>query len=627
MIGQIELRILASRYPNALAALARISAIEGELALPAPTVHVVSDVHGEHEKLRQVINNASGSLRPFVAGLFPAISPGELDQLLALIYYPHETWVAKAHDALAFVERGAVIIRALARRYTIERVEQIIPDPFDPMFREIVFAPALGRASDWTARLIAPLVRTGRELALVRMVARVIRNLAVGELVVAGDLGDRGPRIDKVIELLEQQPDVAIAFGNHDCDWIAACLGQPAAVATVVRLSLRYGRTAQLEEGYGISLEPLRELAKIYGDDPALQFFAKGNSDTQLARMQKAIAIVQLKLEGALVQRHPEWQLESRALLHRIANGSVTIDGATYPMLDTNLPTRDPSAPYALAPAEQRCIDALVREFTGSSVLWRQIQFVVAHGQMFLRRDRCAIFHGCVPVDGAGNFLPLVVDGEPRAGKALFDALDRVIARAMRTRSSDDLDLVYYLWTGPLSPCFGKDKMATFETYFVADKATHAEHKNPYFSLIHDAAFCGRVLREFGVDPERGYIINGHVPVKLEQGEAPIKRSHRAITIDGAFAAAYGDKGFSLVLDPDRLYLAQHHHFGGADAVVKTGDDLVPSVSDVEVYDRPRTVGDTERGDELRAEVAALEQLVQAFDDNVVRATATGGHT
>jgi fructose-1,6-bisphosphatase-3 len=216
--------------------------------------------------------------------------------------------------------------------------------------------------------------------------------------------------------------------------------------------------------------------------------------------------------------------------------------------------------------------------------------------------------------------------GEPRAGKALFDALDRVIQRAVRTRDPNDLDLVFYLWTGPRSPCFGKDKMATFETYFVADKATHAEHKNPYFSLIHDAGFCGRVLREFGVDPERGYIINGHVPVKLEQGEAPIKRSHRAITIDGAFAAAYGDKGFSLVLDPDRLYLAQHHHFDGADAVVKTGGDLVPSVSDVEVYDRARTVGDTERGDELRAEMAALEQLVQAFDDNVVRATATGGH-
>ena len=443
-----------------------------------------------------------------------------------------------------------MIIRALAARYTIEHVEAIIPDPFDPLFRELLFAPELGRASDWIARLVAPFLRHGRELELVRMVARVIRNLAVGELVVAGDLGDRGPRIDKVIELLEQQPDVAITFGNHDCDWIAACLGQPAAVATVVRLTLRYGRSSQLEEGYGISLDPLRQLAKVYTDDPATQFMAKGSTDGAIARMQKAISIVQLKLEGELFQRHPEWQLEHRAVLHRVdlERKTVALYGTTYPLLDAYLPTLDPRAPYTLSPAEQACIDALVHEFTASPALWRQIQFVARHGKMYLRRDRCAIFHGCMPVDAAGNFLPLVVDGEPRAGRPLFDALERVIQRAIRKRDPDDVDLVFYLWTGPLSPCFGKDKMATFETYFVADKATHAEHKNPYFSLIHDAAFCGKVLAEFGVDPARGYLINGHVPVKLEAGEQPIKRSHRAITIDGAFAAAYGDKGFSLVL-------------------------------------------------------------------------------
>ena len=628
VIELVHLRTLASRFPNVEAALARIAGLEAALALPTPTIHVVSDVHGEHEKLRQVINNASGSLRPFVANVLQ-LPPHELDELLALVYYPHETWAAKPPidppaAALAFTERGAAIIRALAARYTIEHVEAIIPDPFDPLFRELLFAPELGRASDWIARLVAPFLRHGRELELVRMVARVIRNLAVGELVVAGDLGDRGPRIDKVIELLEQQPDVAITFGNHDCDWIAACLGQPAAVATVVRLTLRYGRSAQLEEGYGISLEPLRELAKVYGDDPATQFMAKGSSDANIARMQKAIAIVQLKLEGELFQRHPEWQLEHRAVLHRISNNAIELYGTTYPLLDTHLPTLDPRAPYVLSPAEQTCIDALVREFVGSPTLWRQVQFVVRHGKMYLRRDRCAIFHGCMPVDADGNFLPLVVDGEPRAGRPLFDALERVIQRAIRKRDPVDVDLVFYLWTGPLSPCFGKDKMATFETYFIADKATHAEHKNPYFSLIHDAAFCAKVLAEFGVDPARGYLINGHVPVKLEQGEAPIKASGRAITIDGAFAAAYGDKGFSLVLDANRMYLAQHHHFDGADAVVRRGDDLVPTVSDVEVYDRPRIVGDTEKGDELRAEIAALEQLVRAFEDNQVR--ATGGH-
>jgi fructose-1,6-bisphosphatase-3 len=240
------------------------------------------------------------------------------------------------------------------------------------------------------------------------------------------------------------------------------------------------------------------------------------------------------------------------------------------------------------------------------------MKFVVSRGAMSLRRDRCAIFHGCVPVDERGELLPFVVDGEPRKGKALLDALEVVVQRAFRKRAPEDAELVYYLWTGPLSPCFGKDKMATFETYFIADKATHKEEKNPYFKLLHDAAFCAKVLREFGVDDEAGFIINGHVPVKLEQGEAPIKKSGRAITIDGAFAAAYGDKGFSLVLDARRMYLAQHHHFDGT-------TDIVPTVSDVQVYDRPRLVGDTEKGAELRAEIAALEELVHAFETNAIR--------
>jgi fructose-1,6-bisphosphatase-3 len=257
--------------------------------------------------------------------------------------------------------------------------------------------------------------------------------------------------------------------------------------------------------------------------------------------------------------------------------------------------------------------------FVDSNPLWRQMQFVVSRGQMSLRRDLCTIFHGCIPVDAQGEFLPFTVDGEPRRGKALLDALDIVVQRAFRKRAMADIDLVFYLWTGPLSPCFGKDKMATFETYFVADKETQDEHKNPYFKLIHDAGFCARVLREMGVDDVAGFIINGHVPVKLEKGETPVKKSGRAITIDGAFAAAYGDKGFSLVLGANRMYLAQHHHFESVDAAVATGADIVPTVSDVATYATPRTVADTETGDRIRAEIDALHELVRAFEMNVVR--------
>jgi fructose-1,6-bisphosphatase-3 len=628
------LQALAKRYPNVEAALVELSNLGAILTLPKPTVHVVSDVHGEYAKLRHVVNNASGSLRPFVEGLLGnRLTAAEIGELLNLVYYPRETWhalTAGKDEAArrALLERvvppAIEMIRELARRYTLKHVERIIPDPFDAMFRELLFGKELARSREFVARLVEPFLRHDREVELVRLIAHVVRNLIVGELVVAGDLGDRGPRIDKVIELLMEQPNVSITWGNHDAEWMAACLGHAAAIATVLRVSLRYRRVAQLEEGYGISLEPLEVLAhEAYADDPAERFGVKGEGlrdPLVMARMQKAAAMIQFKVEGQLFRRKTEWNMAHRALLHRIdpKAGTVDIDGKTFPMLDTRLPTIDWNDPYKLTDREAWCLDQIRQSFLDSSTLWRQMQFVLSHGQMSMRRDLCSIFHGCLPVDDKGELLPFVIDGQPRRGKALMDALDVVIQRAFRRREPDDIDVLFYLWTGPLSPCFGKDKMATFETYFVADKDVQKETKNPYFKLLNDAGFCARILREMGVD-DKGFIVNGHVPVKLEQGETPIKKSGRAITIDGAFAAAYGDKGFSLVLDASRIYLAQHHHFESVESAVAKGTDIVPTVSDVAVYERPRLVGDTENGEEIRAEIAALEELIDAFESNIVR--------
>jgi fructose-1,6-bisphosphatase-3 len=634
-----HLQILAKRYPDVPAVLAELANLEAVLTLPTPTVHVVSDVHGEDVKLRQVINNASGSLRPLFERLFAGrLSSAEIEQLLTVVYYPRETWAALAGQLPADHRRellhwvsgnAAVVIRELARHYSLKYVDRIIPDPFDGLFRERLFAGELGREPGFLDRLLAPFLRHDRDGELVRTIARVIRNLAVGELVVAGDLGDRGPRIDRVIEVIAEQPNVSITWGNHDANWLAACLGHPAAIATVVRLSLRYQRVAQLEDGYGISLEPVARLAReAYGDDPAERFLVKGDAGGDglaLARMQKAIAILQFKLEGQAFERRPEWNLGHRALLRRIdpAAGTVEIDGVRHPLRDTRFPTVDWGDPHRLSGGEARCLDELTQSFVDSRTLWSQMRFVVSHGQMSLRRDRCAIFHGCVPVDDRGEPLAFVVDGVPRRGKPLFDAIEAVVQRAFRKGAAAvselDRDLLFYLWTGPISPCFGKDRMATFETYFVADPAMHEETKNPYFRLIHDAGFCARMLREFGVDETAGFLVNGHVPVRLEAGETPIKKSGRAITIDGAFAAAYGDKGFSLVLDAQRIYLAQHHHFESAEAAVRQHADIVPTVSDVVVHERPRTVGDTETGDQIRAEIAVLEELVRAFEANIIR--------
>jgi fructose-1,6-bisphosphatase-3 len=632
-----HLHALAKRYPNVPAALAELANLNAILTLPKPTVHVVSDVHGEYIKLRQVINNASGSLRPLVDRLFEgSLEPAERNDLLAFFYYPRETWLAqtrgKSDDErreklLWFVPLAVTVIQDLARHYTLRHVDKIIPDPFDAMFHELIFSNELSRSPAYVTRILEPFLRHDRDLDLVRMIARTVRNLAIGELVVAGDLGDRGPRIDKVIDLLMQQPKVSITWGNHDTVWMAACLGHAASIMTVIRVSLRYRRLSQLEEGYGIAMAPLEKLAReVYGDDPAERFQCKGEGlrDPQLmARMQKAAAIMQFKLEGQLFQRRTDWQMQHRALLHKIDRAAGTVDlgeHGTHPMRDLAFPTIDWSDPYKLDAREEACLARLTKAFYDSGTLWRQMSFVASRGRMALRRDTCAIFHGCMPVDDKGELQEMNVDGTPKKGRALFEAVDAVVQRAFRKQRPDDVDMLFYLWTGPLSPCFGKDRMATFETYFVADKATHKETKNPYFKLIHEQDFCARVLRELGL-PANGYLVNGHVPVKLEKGEAPIKDSRRAITIDGAFAAAYGDKGYSLVLDAHRMYLALHHHFEGVDEVVEGGADIVPTVSDIEVYATPRTVGDTEAGDTIRNEIAALEELVAAFESNVIRPT------
>jgi fructose-1,6-bisphosphatase-3 len=341
-----------------------------------------------------------------------------------------------------------------------------------------------------------------------------------------------------------------------------------------------------------------------------------------MARMQKAAAIMQFKLEGQLSRRHPEWGLEYRQLLHRIdrAAGTVEIDGKIYPLKDTHLPTVDPKDPYALSAEERACMGRLLRTFVTSRRLWEHMTFVVKRGAMSLVRDQTAIFHGCVPVDAEGKFLSFKINGVECAGRQMFKEYESLIHRAFRKGAGDvggDADYFWYLWSGPSSPLFGKDRMATFETYFIEDKRTHEETKNPYFQLIHDARFCARVAVEMGADPD-ALIVNGHVPVRVEKGEEPVKRSGHAVTIDGAFSEAYGDRGYTLISEPDRIALAEHHHFESIEEAILTGADIVPKVINIREYAQPRLVKDTEQGEAILHRIAALEKLVSAYEDGVL---------
>jgi fructose-1,6-bisphosphatase-3 len=630
------LRTLSEQFPTVDWALAEIARLSAVLTLPKGTVHVISDIHGEDKKLRHVINNASGTLRPLVEQLFAEkLPPRDFQEFLKLTFYPAEmveqleqTPMRPAElreFAIRSMRLQFKLVRVLATRYSLRRAMEVFPAEYQELLSEMMHEPTTARDKEFIETVVDELQRRGRILQLIHVAGRLVRNLAIYELIIGGDCWDRGPRGDRVVDYLRQQPNVSWIWGNHDMAWLGAALGHEALICHVLRVTLRYRRLSQLDEGYSIPLTPLEYLATtVYGDDPASHFKPKGSGmrpDLLVARMQKAAAVMQFKLEGQMFSRNPAWGLEHRRLLHRInrAAGTVEVDGAAYPLRDTHFPTIDPADPYALSKEESRCLRHLRNSFVNSQKLREHMQYMVSRGSMYLRRDENLIFHGCLPCDEKGNFLALEIDGQTLAGRALFDAIEKVVLRTMERKMPADLDFLWYLWSGPRSPLFGKDRIATFERDFIADKKPHHETKDPYFDLIHEVWFCEKVLEEFGVNPNTGLIVNGHVPVKIEKGEDPLKRSGKAITIDGAFSEAYGDHGYTLVLEADRTLLAKHHHFDSVEAAVRDGVDIIPSVSILRTWNPPRRMADTERGKELRSRIAMLERLVEAYRNNDLR--------
>ena len=624
---------LANEIPNIDSATSEIARLSAELTLPKGTIHVISDIHGEYKKLRHVINNASGTLRPLVEKLFKDRMPfDQFQEFLTLIFYPAEVVerleqkIREPKDQKAYAMRTLhdlfEIVRVLAGRRSLNAATRLLPAEYRDLLAEILHSPSTERDLTYIEAIVDELTRRGRVLHLIHLIGRVIRNLAIDELIIAGDCWDRGSRGDKVVDYLMEQPNVSFVWGNHDVAWLGACLGHEVLICHVLRISLRYRRLTQLEEGYGIPVAPLDQLVRtVYADDPASSFEVKGTGireKVMIARMQKAVAIMQFKLEGQMIARHPEWRMEHRRLLHRInrENGTVEVDGVAYAINDTHFPTIDPANPYDLTAEERLCVRRIRSSFLASQKLWDQMRWMVSHGKLYLRREEHLIFHGCMPVDAQGDFLPMIIDGSPYTGIKLFKEIEKVVYRAIDGRKREDLDLLWYLWSGPESPLFGKDRITTFERDFIVDKTPHHETKNPYFRLIHEAWFCDKILEEFGVDPADGLIVNGHVPVAVEKGESPIKRSGKAITIDGAFSESYGDHGFTLVLEPDRTILAMHYHFESVEAAVLHGADIIPSITVVREWKQPKRVADSWRGRRIKSTIQELERLIDAYRDN-----------
>jgi len=630
------LRPLAKQFPNVDSAMAEIARLSAILTLPKGTVHVISDIHGEDKKLRHVINNASGTLRPLAERLLASrLSPKQFQEFLTLLFYPAE-YVEHLEQTLTDPEAVRAfatptlrnqfeLVRALAGQYSLKRGMEVFPPEFRELLAEMLHEPTTERDKEFMEAIVEELIRRGRALHLIHVVGRLVRNLAIYELIIGGDCWDRGPRGDRVVDYLRQQPNVSLIWGNHDTAWLGAALGHEALICHVVRITLRYRRMGQLDEGYSVPLTPLEHLAStVYANDPAVHFLPKTSGlrpDVLVARMQKAAAIMQFKLEGQMIARNPQWEMEHRRLLHRIdhAAGTIEVDGVRYPLRDRLLPTVDPNNPYELTAEEKKCLARLRHSFLESQKLAEHMRYIVGNGSMYLIRDDHLIFHACVPCDAKGEFLPMIIDDRPLSGRAMFQAVEKVLLRALDRKSEKDLDTLWYLWSGPRSPLFGKDRIATLERDFIEDSAAHHEEKNPYFKLIHEGWFCDKVLAEFGVDSARGLIVNGHVPVKIEKGESPLKRSGKAITIDGAFSEAYGDHGYTLVLESDRTVLAKHHHFELVEAAIRDGVDIVPSVSVIREWKTIRRMADTERGQRWRCEINLLQKLIEAYRSNQLR--------
>ncbi|MSR31433.1 MAG: fructose-bisphosphatase class III [Gemmataceae bacterium] len=631
-----SLRPWGQLHPTVDGTLAEIARLQALLTLPKGTIHIISDIHGEDKKLRHVINNASGKLRPLVEELFGKTLPAkDLQEFLTLIFYPREKLASLAErfnnpDILrefchANLKNLFILLRVLAKRYGLEKIYGIFPVDYRYLFTEMLFEPSADRGNEYYSVLIDSILENGNGPELIHLTVRAVRNLAIDELIIAGDCWDRGARGDKVVDYMMKQPNISFTWGNHDAAWLGACLGNEALIAHVLRISLRYRNLTQLEEGYGIPLQPLEFLTRmVYANDKAECYRPKGEGlrdPVVMARMQKAAAVMQYKLEGQMLARRPEWNLAHRRLLHQIdfKNGTVTIEGKTFPLKDTNFPTMSPADPYSLSKEERECLDRLKTSFLSSDKLYQHMRYLRDRGSLYLVRDDHVIIHGCLPVDAAGEFLAFPISGVERKGKALFDALNDLIAKAIEKPSLYDLDMMWYLWCGPTSPLFGKDRIATFEIDLVEDPATHVENKNAFFQLIHEVPFCDKILREFGASTERGLIVNGHIPVKISQGESPLKRSGKAITIDGAFSRVYGDHGYTLILEPEGTYLAKHYHFESVEAAVREGVDIIPSVTEIRKWPEPRKVAETETGSEIQRKITILKRLALAYRKNLLR--------
>lgn len=642
------LELLSQNFGNISAAATEIINLEAILNLPKGTEHFIADIHGEAEAFLHILKNASGNIKRKVNELFStSMREEDIRQLCSLIYYPGRKLAlvrSTDQDIENFykitLHQLIKVLQEVSSKYSRSKVRKSLPKEFAYIIEELLHeSPYEENKQLYYNRIIETIISTGQAEECIRAISHVIQRLSIDQLHLLGDIYDRGDGAHIVMDTLLKYKDLDIQWGNHDVLWMGAACGNECCIANVLRVSLRYGNMATLEDGYGINLVPLATFAmETYGDDKCDLFMPKGDPDEALtdknknliAKMHKAIAIIQFKLEGQMIARHPEWKMDDRRLLHKInyENGTIDIDNETYPLLDTNFPTIDPKDPYKLTREEKQLMDKLLHSFSVSDKLKRHISVFFSHGSLYTVCNSNLLFHASIPLNADGSLKKVEVNGALYSGPELLMHTEMLLRSAYNSDTTDEerlnaRDYYLYAWCGPDSPLFDKSKMATFERYMIADKKTHHEEKGHYYHLRSNEEVCDMILNAFEVTGEHRHIINGHVPVKVGDGENPVKANGKLMVIDGGFSKAYhsttGIAGYTLVYHSRGFELVQHEPFTSADEAVKKGTDIISTNRLVELSSHRVRVRDTDRGKELTGQIQELRELLYAYRHGLIK--------
>lgn len=641
------LRLLSREFPNRQSAITEIINLSAILELPKGTEYFFSDIHGEDKAFIHLLRSSSGIIRSKIRELFAkSMTEKEQSELAALIYYPKrklkktEREFLEREDPEGFAEwqrlsiyRLICLCRYVSSKYTRSKVRKKIPKSYVYIIEELLQVDETEDDKQTYYRsIVNAIVGIGSGKNLITILCDLIHSLSIDSLHIIGDIFDRGPHPDLVMEELRKYKDVDVEWGNHDVSWIGAFCGNQACVCNVVRIALSYNHFDLLEDSYGINLRPLSMFAQeAYGTDPCSRFQPHlldqneydAVSPELAARMHKAIAIIQFKLEGQLIMRHPEYDMEDRLLLQRIdyTAGTISMGGRCIPLSDRNFPTVDPKDPYRLTPAEEKLVDTLTSSFRHSQLLKKHLRFLFAHGQLYKIVNRNLLFHGCIPLRRDGSFDEIYVQGKTYAGRALMDYFDQKIRDAYFLHADDPkeaadraeaVDLLWYLWCGKRSPLFGKSRITTFERYFTDDPRLKQEDMNPYYELSNQPEIVEQILSEFGISPKLGHIVNGHVPVREKEGELPYRAGGRLFVIDGGLARSYHQKtgiaGYTMIFNSRSIAIASHKPFA-------EGHESSPKVEVIEHFEPRIRVADTDTGAMLKSQIEDLQDLLQAYQE------------